>query len=360
MTASAKKLTKSAKHSEARENNSVTNPVNTARVFLEALCRVGYDRQALLAAVGLDLSKLEDPDARIPCQALGEMFGYAIRTRPVKNLGMKLAVETPIGAFPLLDYLIVSCGTVADAIHQLSRYYRLNDAPYTLEVRDQDNPCRIIFHGTADSLAVEFGVSLVILHLREETENRLSAAFVCFSHKPDDISEMERVLGCPVSGEQTCNAFGLSQEAWHLPMRRRDPVLRRVLEEHAEEIIGRMPKGDRATMEIRRVIMSHLSRGETEIQNVARALTTSTRSLQRRLSVAGTSYQELLDSTRRQVATHYLQDDSLSIGEVGYLLGYSEPSAFHRAFKRWIGITPHEFRQQKAEARALSNPLTAR
>src|SRR4249920_627920 len=119
MTASAKKLTKSAKHSEARENNSVTNPVNTARVFLEALCRVGYDRQALLAAVGLDLSKLEDPDARIPCQALGEMFGYAIRTRPVKNLGMKLAVGTPIGAFPLLDYLIVSCGTVADAIHQL-------------------------------------------------------------------------------------------------------------------------------------------------------------------------------------------------------------------------------------------------
>jgi AraC-like DNA-binding protein len=87
---------------------------------------------------------------------------------------------------------------------------------------------------------------------------------------------------------------------------------------------------------------------------VARCLATSARSLQRRLSAAGTSYQELLDSTRCEAATRYLQDRGLSIGEVAYLLGYSEPPAFHRAFKRWNGVTPQEFRHHRAEERALT------
>src|SRR5438552_18490622 len=105
---------------------------------------------------------------------------------------------------------------------------------------------------------------------------------------------MQRVLGCPVRVEETNNAFALSREGEQLPMRRRDPVLRRVLEQHAEEIIGRLPGGDNVTVEIRRMIMSRILQGETEIRNVAHALATSARSLQRRLSAAGTSYQELL------------------------------------------------------------------
>ena len=104
-----------------------------------------------------------------------------------------------------------------------------------------------------------------------------------------------------------------------------------------------------STGEIRRLIMSLIPQGETEIQSVARALGTSARSLQRRLSAAGTSYHDLLDSTRCEAATRYLQDRRLSIGEVAYLLGYSEPPAFHRAFKRWNGITPQEFRAKRAE-----------
>ena len=139
---------------------------------------------------------------------------------------------------------------------------------------------------------------------------------------------------------ETSNSFAISREAWHTPMRRRDPVLRGVLERHAEEIIARTPGLDNATGEIRRVIMSRILQGETEIRERARALGTSARSLQRRLSAAGTSFQNLIDSTRREAATRYLQDRKISIGEVAYLLGYSEPPAFHRAFKRWNGITP--------------------
>jgi AraC-like DNA-binding protein len=353
MTAPAKELTKSANLPNGGGNSTFTDPNHTARVFFDALGRLGYDKRALLAAAGVDFSNSDDPDARVPCQATGDMFGYAIRTRPMKNLGMKLAAETPIGAFPLLDYLIVTCETVAHGINQLSRYFRLNDAPYALEIREDEDPVRVIFHGSRDSLTFEFGVSLVVLHLREETENRLNAACVNFTHRPDDVVEMQQALGCPVLGGENWNGFALSRDAWLLPMRRRDPVLRGVLERHAKEIIARLPGADDVTVEICRAIMTRFPQGETEIQGVARSLATSTRSLQRRLSAAGTSYQELLDSTRREAATRYLQDRRLSIGEVAYLLGYSEPPAFHRAFKRWNGITPQEFRHRRAEERAL-------
>jgi AraC-like DNA-binding protein len=84
--------------------------------------------------------------------------------------------------------------------------------------------------------------------------------------------------------------------------------------------------------------------GDASMQTVARLLNTSTRTLQRQLAAAGFSYQKLLDSTRHNAAVGYLADSSLSIGEVAYLLGYSEPSAFHRGFKRWNGGTPQAFR----------------
>lgn len=100
MTAAAKELIKRANFPSSGANNTFTDPDHTACVFLEALVRLGYDKGALLAAAGVDLSNSEDPDARVPCQAIGGMFGYAMRTRPLKNLGMKLAAETPIGAFP--------------------------------------------------------------------------------------------------------------------------------------------------------------------------------------------------------------------------------------------------------------------
>jgi HAMP domain-containing protein len=286
MTAPAKELTKSANLPNGGGNSTFTDPNHTARVFFDALGRLGYDKRALLAAAGVDFSNSDDPDARVPCQAIGDMFGYAMRTRPMKNLGMKLAAKTPIGAFPLLDYLIVTCETVAHGINQLSRYFRLNDAPYALEIREDEDPVRVIFHGSRDSLTFEFGVSLVVLHLREETENRLNAACVNFTHRPDDVVEMQQALGCPVLGGENWNGFALSRDAWLLPMRRRDPVLRGVLERHAKEIIARLPSADDVTVEIRRAIMSRFPQGETEIQGVARSLATSTRSLQRRLSAA--------------------------------------------------------------------------
>jgi AraC-like DNA-binding protein len=94
-----------------------------------------------------------------------------------------------------------------------------------------------------------------------------------------------------------------------------------------------------------------MTAGEVELDAVARRLATTPRTLQRRLARAGTSFESLRDGARREAAVLYLADTALSIGEIGYLLGYSEPAAFHRAFKRWHGTTPQAFRARRQTAR---------
>jgi AraC-like DNA-binding protein len=129
-----------------------------------------------------------------------------------------------------------------------------------------------------------------------------------------------------------------------------------VLERQAEEIGAHLHTIDPVTLDIRRVLAQRLAKGDTQIQDVARALLTYPRSLQRRLAAAGASYQRILDAVRQEAADRYLSGSTLAIGEVAYLLGYSEPATFHRAFKRWKGITPQEFRRVRGSTRF--SPLT--
>src|SRR5262249_22208277 len=118
------------------------------------------------------------------------------------------------------------------------------------------------------------------------------------------------------------------------PFLRRNPVLRGLLEEQADEIIARMSAVDSVAFEVHRVLAKRTAGGDLRIGSVAKELSTATRTLQRRLDAAGLSYQDLVDLTRGETAEKYLAKLSLSIAEVSYVLGYSEPSAFHRAFRR--------------------------
>ena len=134
-----------------------------------------------------------------------------MRERPVKNLPMRVAMETPIGASPLVDYLILTAETVGHGIAQLARYFRLTDYPVTLELMDDEEPIRAVHRGPRDRFGYEFGVTLAQLHFRQETEGRFRSEYVSFTHQPDDIAEMERVLGCPVHAGASWDGWAMSR-----------------------------------------------------------------------------------------------------------------------------------------------------
>ncbi|MGA9526123.1 MAG: helix-turn-helix transcriptional regulator, partial [Myxococcaceae bacterium] len=111
--------------------------------------------------------------------------------------------------------------------------------------------------------------------------------------------------------------------------------------------LARLPKADDFVLQVRQRVTSALSGGEPTLEAIASQLAITPRTLQRRLKEHGTTYQLLLEELRRELALRYLRDHGLEISEVAFLLGFSEPSAFHRAFRRWTGTTPLSFRRQQ-------------
>jgi AraC-like DNA-binding protein len=350
MTARANRLTKRAKTSDQIRSSRSSHPASSARVFVDALERLGYSMEPLLADAGIGRADLDDPDGRIPVTVWAAMFRRALEQRPMKNAGMRLATVTPFGAFPLIDYVVATSQSVGEGLTRLVRYLRLAEPRSVPCFCEDEDSIRVLLEGHDTPFSAEFTVTLNLLRWREETEGRFRAAYASFCHKPDDVEEMQRLLGCPVHAGASWNGWALSREVWQLPLRRRDPALSTLLQRQADESIARLPTGEGVALDVHRALASRIGGGDTGIQTIARTLATSARALQRRLAAAGVSYQQLLDLVRKDAAERYLMDSSLSVGAVAYLLGYSEPAAFNRAFRRWHQETPQAFRERRRSA----------
>jgi AraC-like DNA-binding protein len=347
MTARANRLTERAKTADQRGSFRSSHPASSTRVFVDALERLGYGVEALLAGAGIRRADLNDPDGRIPVAAWASMFCRALEQRPMKNAGMRLASVTPIGAFPLIDYLVATSQSVGEGLTRLARYLRLAEPRSVPCLCEDDDPIRVLLEGQDTAFSAEFTVTLNLLHWREETAGRFCAAYVSFCHKPDDVEEMQRLLGCPVHAGASWNGWAFPREMWEFPLRRRDPTLSRLLQRQADDHIARLPPTEGVVFDVRRALASRMAGGDTRIQTIARELAVSTRSLQRRLAACSTSYQQLLDMARKDAAERHLTDSPLSIGVIAYLLGYSEAAAFNRAFRRWHKETPQAFRERR-------------
>jgi AraC-like DNA-binding protein len=319
--------------------------------MLRILSELGYELDALLAAAGLDREDVENPDSVIAPSACATVFAAAQKERRVRNLPLQLALLTPVGTTPLLDYLIVTSDSVGEGLHRLARYLRLANPAVRLFIDEESNPVRVVVERSRGGFETELTVALSILRLKREADDRLRPVHASFTHEPEDASGYAEVLGCPIRVRASWNGWALSKSAMSLPLNRRDPALRRWLERQAADVLARLPADGDVRDEVRTVLSNQLTVGDMRIGVAARRLATTPRTLQRRLSRAGTSFEELCHETRKQAAQSYLADTTLTIAEVSYLLGYSEPTAFHRAFKRWYRTTPQAFRVRMSSAR---------
>ena len=295
----------------------------------------------------------------ISASACAGVFAAAQQQRRVSNLALKLAVHTPVGTTPLLDYLIVCSDSVGEGLHRLTRYLRLVNPGVQLAVDENSDPVRVVVERTLGGFEAELTVALSILRIRQEAGSELRPVYVSFIHEPEDITEYVDVFGCPIRVRASWNGWALSKAAMKLPMARRDPALRRWLDRQAAEVLARLPTDGDVRDDVRRVLSSQLTVGDLRIDAVARRLATTPRTLQRRLSQAGTSFEVLCDEARKQAVQSYLADTTLTIAEVTYLLGYSEPTVFYRAFRRWHRTTPMAFRARVRPADQRAVPPVA-
>ncbi len=238
MTPRDNRLASRAMRSNSSSGAEALSHAQHLRGLFPALEQLGYDIDELLAAGGLRRKDVEDPDASVSPRNCSMVFARAQEKRHIKNLALQLVLRTPVNS-PLLDYLIVTSDTVEHGLQRLARYLRLLNPYIRILVDETDEPARVVVDTGGDQFNAEIVVASTVLTFRRETDDHLKVAYASFTHDPDDVSEYARVLRCPMETGGSWNGWALPKADLALPLRRRDPALRRWLERRALDLLAR-------------------------------------------------------------------------------------------------------------------------
>ena len=330
--------------------------VRALRPLISGLTTLGYDPVPFLHSQGIDRERLLDPDATVPMSACVGVLADGVRATGDDNLGLHVAERADLGSFDVHFHAMVSSPTLGAAFERVCRYQRL--VHETSHVRlERSGDCAVLSHCLAGGLAAPRQTAELLLAAwvragRVATRTTWSPAEVRFAHRePRDSGEHRRFFGAPLRFATGENALVFPTALLELPCRRGDPSLLALLDRYAADRLG-APRAETFADRARAALSEELQAGTVTALGLAVRLKVSIRTLHRALAAERTSFRALLDQLRLEIARRHLVDDRMSIAEVGFLVGFSELSAFHRAFKRWTGRTPVAFR---AEARLRSD-----
>jgi AraC-like DNA-binding protein len=324
-----------------------------SRALVGACQRLGVAPAALLRRAGLGAAALDDPDGRIAAAAADALWEAASAAAGDPALALHAAEQTPYGAFRVLDYLAASGATLGEGLGRVAAYFPLVDPRGSLAVGDgRGDPVAVTFTSTEGvplpPAAQEYTLAILVSRVRHVLSPSWRPAEVRLAFaRPEEVREHTRVFGVePRFGAPTA-ALAISRADWARPTASGDPGLFAALDGHARALLeraGAAPLAER----IRAAIAADLPGHEPSLAAVARRLALSPRSLQRRLAEAGTSFARTVDLVREERAKAALRSGDVAIAEVSWLLGFSEQSAFTRAFRRWTGASPTEWRRRQA------------
>jgi len=320
--------------------------------IVNAAAAQGVQPQHLYDAVQLDPSVLLDPDNRMPFAQLVALYEKAAELTGDDNFGLHLGQRINPAAFDVVGYCALNSLTLGAAFTRVARYHSIwtDGALFTLETANDTSA--IVYSYVDTSIHehrqdAEMTLATVTALCRNIASRDFAPTSVQFQHDaPRDTSEHANLFRCPIEFRAPSNKLTFSSSFLSLPIAKADASLCAVLDRHAEELLAKFPPRDSIVDQVRSIITNELRGGDPSLERVADALSLTPRTLQRKLAELGTSHNELLDHMRRQLAMRYLREREMAICEVAYLLGFSESSSFHRAFKRWTGVTPKEFRNR--------------
>ena len=312
----------------------------------------------LVEEVGISRDVLTDPNVLVPLDKHCRLLELAARNQNDDFVGLKIGYKVHPRDMGPLGYTILNSPTVHAALQSFVRYLRVyaRGCEFDLNIEGESaifsytytftEPCAIERRQEAEcTLAMVKQVVEVV------TSKKLELEAVSFEHpRPDDISMHKRVFEAPLYFSQEVNSLKFKASILQRETAHAERRLFEVLEKHLAEVIHtQVDEGD-LVAKVGNAIAQSLSSGLPSIDSVAATLFMTKRTLQRRLSDEGVLYNEFADEIRCKLAIQYVKNTKMPLTEVAFLLGYSHISAFSRAFRRWQGQSPIEFRGGESSA----------
>lgn len=315
-----------------------------------ALESCGCDAEAVFRAAGLDPAQLQDPNARYPVSAMRRLWAQSVAASGDPCFGLTAAQLWHPTTWHALGYAWMASATLEQAFERLARYARVVSTAVVcqLERRGDEvfvfrlSPCAGApqVHPTVHEAAIG-----TLVHMCRVSSGRdLTPRGVWLARSEPPCGQRIRdYFRSPVTFDAPVSGIALDLTRVRARLATANAELAQANEHIVREYLSRLDR-TAVAMRVKARMVERLPSGEVSETSIAEALNISQRTLQRKLREEGTSYKQLLEETRRELALQYLDNSQLSINEITYLLGFAEPSTFSRAFKRWEGISPGQYR----------------
>jgi AraC-like DNA-binding protein len=325
------------------------------RAFVEAVEQAGIDREQLLWETGVDHRDLDAGDTRLEFAEFARIQTRALDLTADEALGLHIAEQASEAAFDLVAHLISHAPTLRDGIALCMRFQPVlsDDGKLTLVENGDSATLRLSFPRTtlrADRAHAEFVMAGLSRMIKVFAGPRPAVRMVSFEHpRPEHHLECRRVFGGVERYRQPFTGIDIDRRVLDRPCLHRHAELYEVLRSHAERKLSSLTHRVGHAERLKQYFLARppVDASVHDMEKVARHLGMSVRSLRRRLTEEGVSYKSVVEEALGIVSTRMLVDPGRSIQEVAYAMGFSHPTAFSRAFKRWTGMTPKQCRAKE-------------
>jgi len=320
-----------------------------SRALVAACERLGMDGDALLRRAGLTRADI-DGEERIDSDLADRLWMEALATSGDGALALRAAESLEPGDYPVLYYLVAHSPTLGEGLERVARYFDVVDPRIRLTWTDRRLEMKIPeLPGPIPRPPAEYTLTAIWLLTRWASGLDWPPISVSFPFpRPPDAKEHRRVFAAPIHYDADHPTIEVSTSWWSRKPENADPALGSLLDAHAEQLASQAPRDAGLEVTIRTAVADILPGREPTAGRVAKNLGMSERTLHRRLKADDLKFGEVIDRLRLEQSRAHLAVPGIGVAEVSWLLGFSDPSAFGRAFKRWTGQTPGEWRADPA------------
>lgn len=325
---------------------------STVSALVNYLTQAGINESIIKDETGIPICMNKNQDARIPLHQYRALWNLALKTSQDPALGLKLGASKDLSQMGIVGHIAYNSEDLETALKHYIRLFNIVNESVSVSFTRNSSSCSLnFFHKLPESYCIpdiERSLVLTLYRTRAWLDKDLPLESAHFCHKaPIYETDYKKVFGCPVYFNQTECKLIFSSQYLAMDSKKSNPYIKQACLNQANELISKL-NFQSLSEKVKNYIHHELASCEPTIERISSLLNISKQTLSRKLKQEGTLFQKLLESVRFDKARQLLEQSALSTSEIALALGFSELSAFSRAFKRWSGVSPKNFRESIA------------